>query len=125
MPAKQSSAPETVDEYLAGVPDDARRVLEATRAAIRDAAPDAEETISYRIPLYRLGGKHLVGFAASKGHLSLFVTSSKVLREYERELEPFDHAGTKTTIRFTVDNPLPAALVKKIVRTRTRELSGE
>jgi uncharacterized protein YdhG (YjbR/CyaY superfamily) len=125
MSAQQSPEPETVDEYLAAVPDDARRVLQRIRAAITDAAPEAEETISYKIPLYKLAGKHLVGFGASKGHLSLFVTDSEVLRRHERELEPFDHCGTKTTIRFTVENPLPAALVKKIVRTRMRDLNGD
>jgi uncharacterized protein YdhG (YjbR/CyaY superfamily) len=120
MSAKQSATPETVDEYVAAVPDDARRVLQRIRAAIKDAAPDAEEIISYKIPLYKLAGKHLIGSAASKGHLSLFVMDSEVLRKYERELQPFDHSGTKTTIRFTVENPLPTALVKKIVKTRMR-----
>jgi uncharacterized protein YdhG (YjbR/CyaY superfamily) len=124
MSAKQSAAPETVDEYLAAVAEDARGVLQRVRAAIKDAAPDAEETISYRIPLYKLGGKHLIGFGASKDHLSLFVTESEVLRKYERELEPFDHGGTKTTIRFTVKTPLPTALVKKIVKTRMRDLNA-
>jgi uncharacterized protein YdhG (YjbR/CyaY superfamily) len=125
MSAKQGAEPETVDEYLAAVPDDARRVLQRIRAAITDAAPEAEETISYKIPLYKLAGKHLVGFGASKSHLSLFVTASEVLRKHERELMPFDHGGTKTTIRFTVENPLPAALVKKIVKTRLRYLNGD
>jgi uncharacterized protein YdhG (YjbR/CyaY superfamily) len=123
--AKEGATPETVDEYLAALPEDARGVLQRVRAAIKDAAPDAEETISYEIPLYKLAGKHLIGFAASKRHLSLFVTDSEVLRKYERELEPFDHGGTKTTIRFTVGNPLPTALVKKIVKTRMRGLNGD
>jgi uncharacterized protein YdhG (YjbR/CyaY superfamily) len=125
MSAKQSITPATVDEYLEAVPVDARGVLERLRAAIRDAAPDAEETISYRIPLYKLGGEHLIGFGASKGHVSLFVTDSEVLRKYGQELAPFDFAGTKTAIRFTVENPLPAALVKRIVETRMRSLSGD
>jgi uncharacterized protein YdhG (YjbR/CyaY superfamily) len=125
MSAKQSATPETVDEYLAALPDDARGVLQRIRAAIKEAAPDAAETISYKIPLYKLADKHLIGFGASKGHLSLFVTDSEVLRKYERELEPFDHGRTKTTIRFTVETPLPTALVKKIVKTRMRHLNGD
>jgi uncharacterized protein YdhG (YjbR/CyaY superfamily) len=116
--------PESADDYLAGLPDEARGALEAVRAVIKDVAPDAEETISYGIPLYKQGGKHLIGFGASKRHLSLYVTNSAVLREYERELAPFDRAGTKTTIRFTADNPLPAPLLRKIVELRTRELGG-
>ena len=122
MSAEQTAKPETVDAYLAALPGDARGVLEGIGETIRRAAPDAEEVISYGIPLYKLGGKHLIGFGASKRHLSLFVTDSEVLREYEQELAAFDHAGTKTTIRFTVDNPLPAALVEKVVKSRMREL---
>ena len=120
MPAK----PETVDDYLASLPVDARRRLQEAREAIEDAAPDAEATISYGIPLYKLHGKHLIGFGASKKHLSLFVIDSTVLRKHERELAPFDHAGTKTTVRFTVDNPLPKALVRKIVKARLKGLDA-
>jgi uncharacterized protein YdhG (YjbR/CyaY superfamily) len=124
MSAKQSAQPETVDHYLAELPDDAQRVLQGIRATIRDTAPDAAEAISYGIPLYKLHGKHLVGFGASKRHLSLFVTDSAVLEKYRRELAAFDHAGTKTTIRFTVDKPLPRDLVTRIVKTRKNELDG-
>jgi uncharacterized protein YdhG (YjbR/CyaY superfamily) len=123
MSPKQTDRPETVDAYLAELPDDARRVLEEVRETIRRAAPDAEEVISYGIPLYKLRGKHLIGFGASKGHLSLYVTNSEVLRVYERELAEFDLAGTKTTIRFTVDKPLPRDLLTRIVETRTQELA--
>ena len=121
----QRKQPQTVDEYLAELPEDARRVLQGIREAIKDAAPDATEAISYRIPLYRLRGKHLVGFGASKNHLSLFTTDSAVLRKYERELSRFDLTGTKTTIRFSVERPLPKALVRKIVRARVSELDDE
>jgi uncharacterized protein YdhG (YjbR/CyaY superfamily) len=114
----------TVDDYLAELPDDARRVLQRIREAIRETAPDAEETISYRIPLYRLHGKHLIGFAGFKSHLSLFVMSSEALDRYENELAEFDQEGTKSTIRFTVDKPLPTPLVKRIVKTRSSEVSA-
>jgi uncharacterized protein YdhG (YjbR/CyaY superfamily) len=124
MSAEHSAKPETVDAYLADLPDDARRVLEGVRQTIRRAAPDAEEVISYGIPLYKLRGKHLIGFGASKRHLSLYVTNSEVLRIYARELAEFDLAGTKTTIRFTVDKPLPKKLLTSIVETRTHELDG-
>jgi uncharacterized protein YdhG (YjbR/CyaY superfamily) len=124
MPTKTSPKPETVDQYLAGVPDEAREVLNGIRETIRKAAPEAEERINYGIPLYTLGGKHLIGFGASKKHLSLYVTDSEVLRAYERELTAFDLAGTKTTIRFTAAEPLPRSLVRKIVRARIRELEA-
>ena len=123
MPTKQIARPSTVDDYLADLSEDARRVLSGIRETIRSAAPDAEETVSYGIPLYKLHGKHLIGFGAAKRHLSLFVTNSSVLQRYERELAAFDQAGTKTTIRFTVEQPMPKALVRKIVKTRVREVN--
>jgi uncharacterized protein YdhG (YjbR/CyaY superfamily) len=108
----------TVDDYLEGLPAKERAVLEQVREAIRSAAPQAEEKISYRIPMYTHHG-HLVGFAAFKDHLSLFVTNSEVPERFAKELGPFrvEH----TTIRFTVDKPLPAALVKRIVKARVAE----
>jgi uncharacterized protein YdhG (YjbR/CyaY superfamily) len=124
MPTKTSSKAETVDQYLAGLPEETRAALTEIRETIRKAAPEAEERISYGIPLYRLGGKHLIGFGASKKHLSLYVTDSEVLRTFEGELEPFDLAGTKTTIRFTAEQPLPRPLVRKIVKERTKELGS-
>jgi uncharacterized protein YdhG (YjbR/CyaY superfamily) len=108
----------TVDEYLEGLPAKERTVLEKLRAAIRSAAPEAEEKISYRIPMYTHHG-HLVGFAAFRNHCSLFVTNSEVPRRFAKELEPFRFKHT--TIQFTVDKPLSAALVKRIVKTRVAE----
>ena len=90
----------------------------ADRRAIRSAAPEAQEGISYRIPLYRQHG-HLVGFAAFKNHCSLFVTNSDVTKRFARELEPF--RVNNTAIQFTVDKPLPIALVKRIVKARIAE----
>jgi uncharacterized protein YdhG (YjbR/CyaY superfamily) len=107
-----------VDTYLAVLPDDTRIVLEKLRQTIKSAAPKAEETISYRIPAYKFHGP-LVFFAAFKGHCSLFVTNSSVLETFKKELEPFQITGT--TIHFSPENPLPASLVKKIVRVRMKE----
>ena len=109
---------ETVDDYLAGLPPRERAVLENVRRAIKEAAPQAEERISYRIPLYRHHGD-VVGFAAFKKHLSLFVTSSGVGERFADELEGFD--VKHTTIHFTVDKPLPDELIRKIVRHRLEE----
>ena len=113
-----SSAVETVDDYLATLPEKERTVLQELRETIRSSAPEAEEVISYRIPLYKHHG-HLVGFAAFKNHCSLFVTNSAVRDQFAKELEPYRVEGT--TIRFTVENPLPAALVKRIVKSRIAE----
>ena len=124
MPTMEKERTETVDDYLAALPDDDRDVLSAIREAIRQTVPDAEETLSYRIPLYKLDGKHLIGFGASTRHLSLFIIDSALLEQYERELRPFDHTGTKTTIRFTADRPVPKAVLKKLVRARRRDIRG-
>jgi len=113
-----SSAVKTVDAYLAALPRKERAVLQELRETIRSAAPQAEEVISYRIPLFKHHG-HLVGFAAFKNHCSLFVTNSAMRDQFAKELEPYKVEGT--TIRFTVDNPLPAALVKRIVKSRIAE----
>jgi uncharacterized protein YdhG (YjbR/CyaY superfamily) len=109
---------ETVDEYLEALPPKERAALEKLRAAIRSAAPEAEEKISYRIPLYTHHG-HLVGFAGFKNHCSLFVTNSDVPKRFAKELEPF--RINHTTIQFTVEKPLPVALVKRIVKARIAE----
>jgi uncharacterized protein YdhG (YjbR/CyaY superfamily) len=108
----------TVDDYLAALPAKERAVLGELRQFIKSAAPQAEEVISYNIPLYKHHG-HLVGFAAFKNHCSLFVTNSAVRKQFAKELEPYE--VKHTTIHFSVDNPLPATLVKRIVKARIAE----
>jgi uncharacterized protein YdhG (YjbR/CyaY superfamily) len=115
---------QTVDDYLASLPDEAREVLQGIREAIRDAAPSAEETMSYGIPLYKLKGRHLIGFGAAKRHLSLYVTDSGVLERFKQELANVDYAGTKTTIRFTIEKPVSKSLVTRIVKSRIGELES-
>jgi uncharacterized protein YdhG (YjbR/CyaY superfamily) len=105
-----------VDAYVAAAPKEARVMLNSLRRIIRAAAPRASEKISYRIPLYEHHG-HLVGFAAWKTHCTLYVVSTKKLDA--REIEPYLLA--KTSLHFPLDEPLPAALVRKIVKTRVKE----
>jgi uncharacterized protein YdhG (YjbR/CyaY superfamily) len=111
-----------VDAYLAAVPADQRAVLEQLRRTIRDTVPDAIEAISYQMPAFRMGGKFLVSYAAFRDHCSLFPLSGGVLDELGDAVAPY-RAG-KGTLRFTVDRPIPASLVKKIVRIRVREVSA-
>jgi uncharacterized protein YdhG (YjbR/CyaY superfamily) len=115
MKAIPSAPPQDIDDYLASVPKNARVVLEKLRRAIQSAAPKATEKISYRIPTFDYCGS-LVAFAAFTNHCSLFPMSMAVIAAHKRELKRFD--TSKGTIRFTVDRPLPSALVKSIVRTR-------
>ena len=109
---------EDVDDYLAALPDDSRAALESLRATVKAAAPEAVETISYRIPTFKYRGS-LVAYAAFKNHCSFFVMSPSVMAVHEEELKHYD---TSTgTIRFPANKPLPAALVKKIVAARIAE----
>ena len=114
MSAKQK----TIDEYLGGVSDEQRAALEDLRKKIQAAAPKAEECISYGIPTFRLG-KPLVGFGAAKKHCAFYVMSGTVLDGFAEELKGYD--TSKGTIRFQPDRPLPAALVKKLVKARLLE----
>jgi uncharacterized protein YdhG (YjbR/CyaY superfamily) len=116
LAAKTRAAPKTIDEYLAGVPEPARSTLEKIRATIRSAVPtEATETISYQIPTFRYKGP-LVAFAAFSKHCSFFPMGASVLDAFESELKSF--RTSKGTLHFPLDKPLPAALVKKLVKAR-------
>jgi uncharacterized protein YdhG (YjbR/CyaY superfamily) len=116
--ANRRVAAKSVDEYLAGVPEPARSTLNKVRAAIRSAVPaEATEAISYRIPAFKYKGV-LLWYAAFSSHCSLFPGSS-VIKAFKNELQDFQIS--KGTIRFPVDKPLPATLVKKLVKARIAE----
>jgi len=114
----QQKQAKNVDEYLAAVPDEVRPVLEKLRKTIRSAAPKAEEVISYQIPMFKYHGP-LVFFAAFRNHCSFYVVSKPIMDVFTSELKPWDTSGT--TIHFSAKNPLPASLVKKIVKARIEE----
>lgn len=105
----------TVDEYLLGLPPEQRAALQELRETIRDAAPDAREVISYRIPLYKYKGD-LVAFGGFKGHCSFFVMDSELARRFGHDLPGCE--VKHTTIHFPPDQPLPAELVRAIVEAR-------
>ena len=110
--------PRTIDEYLARLSDEPRAALEKLRRAIHSAAPQAEECISYRLPAFRLGGRLLVAFGAAKHHCS-FYPGAHPVKAHQQELAAYD--TSKGTIRFRADHPLPATLVRKLVKTRIME----
>jgi len=113
--------PKTIDEYLAALSDDKRAALEKLRKAIRAAAPKAEECISCQVPAYRQNGM-LVGFGATAKHCAFYLMSSSTVEAHKDELEDYD--TSKGTIRFQAENPLPAALVRKLVKARLAENGG-
>jgi uncharacterized protein YdhG (YjbR/CyaY superfamily) len=117
--ARASNAvPRNVDEYFASVPEPARTRLHQMRAAIRSAAPpEATETISYRIPAFKYNGP-LLWYAAFTDHCSLFPTAA-VIAAFKKELTGF--TTSKGTIHFPVDKPLPATLIRKLVKARVAQ----
>ena len=116
---KSKDAPETVDEYLARVPEPARTTLNKVRAVIRSVVPaEATEAISYGVPTFKYKGP-VIWFAAFSNHCSVFPTAS-VIEKFKDELK--DYKTSKGTIQFPVDKPLPSALVKKMVKARIAEI---
>jgi uncharacterized protein YdhG (YjbR/CyaY superfamily) len=108
--------PKDIDEYLAGIPEPARTTLSKVRAVIRSVVPkEAAEAISYGIPTFKYQGS-LVAFAAFKNHCSLFPMSKAVIEAFKNELKGYE--TSKGTIHFALDRPLPAALLKKMVKMR-------
>ena len=106
----------SVNEYLAAVPEPARTTLNRIRAVIRSVVPpEATEGISYGMPAFRYKGA-LVAFAAFSDHCSFFPMSAALIEKFKKELEGY--STSKGTIRFPLDKPLPAALVKKLVKAR-------
>jgi uncharacterized protein YdhG (YjbR/CyaY superfamily) len=114
MGPKTRTKATTIDEYLAALSSDKRAALERLRRTIRAAAPRAEECISYQLPAFRLDGRMLVWFGAATNHCSFY--PGAVVEDYPEDLEGF--ATSKGTIRFQPDHPLPATLVRKLVRAR-------
>ena len=116
--AKGNGAPKDVDEYLAGIPEPARNTLKKVRAVIRSAVPaEATECISYGMPAFKNKGV-LVWFAAFSKHCSLFPTAA-VIEAFKKELKGF--STSKGTIQFPTDKPLPAALLRKMVKARVAQ----
>jgi uncharacterized protein YdhG (YjbR/CyaY superfamily) len=114
--------PQTIDEYLAPLGTETRAALEKLRQDIKAAAPKAEECISYNIAGFRLNGKLLVAFGAAARHCAFYPGAFPV-RTHQEELKAFD--TSKGTIRFPPDSPLPARLVRKLVKSRIAEHSAE
>ena len=116
---KDNKATTDVDAYLAKVPEPARTTLEKVRATIRSIVPaEATEGLSYGMPAFRYKGP-LVGYAAFKAHCSFFPMQASLIDEMKDELK--NYRTSKGTLQFPQDKPLPAALLKKMVKLRVAE----
>ena len=116
-----ASKPKTIDEYLAAISEDKRAALAKLRRTIRAAAPKAEECISYQLAAFRQNGM-LVAFGATANHCAFYLMSSTTVAAHQDELKDYD--TSKGTIRFQPNAPLPAALVRKLVKARIAENDG-
>lgn len=107
----------TIDEYIATFPDDVQALLQAVRATIHAAAPDAVELISYGMPAFAQEG-NLVYFAALKNHIGLYPTSSGIAA-FQQEISAYE--SSKGAVKFPKDQPMPLDLITKIVQYRVTE----
>jgi uncharacterized protein YdhG (YjbR/CyaY superfamily) len=115
-------APRGIDEYLAGLDEPKRTTLQKLRQTIHSVIPDAEETISYGMPAFRLEGKIVAGFAAFKNHLAFLPHSGSTFRALSDDLAGYE--STDGSLHFPIDKPLPKVLVKKLIATRLKEIRG-
>lgn|SRR5574341_509366 len=111
------TAPRTIDEYIAGFPPDVQDILQQVRQTIREAAPDAEETIKYRMPTFTLNG-NLVYFAAFKNHIGFYPVPSGI-EKFKKELSVYKQG--KGSVQFPLDQPMPHDLIRRIVQFRVKE----
>ena len=114
------SKPATIDEYFAPLPVEQRAALQKLRKAIKAAAPKAEECINYGLAAFRLDGKSIAGLGASANHLSYYPMSGSITNRLAGDLAGYE--TSKGAIRFPVNKPLPAALVRKLVKARMAEI---
>lgn len=116
-----SAKPQTIDEYLAPLSKGQRVALEKLRRAIKSAVPEALECMSYQVPGFRLGGRLLVSFGAAANHCA-FYPGALPVKAHRDELTAY--STSKGTIRFQADRPLPASLVRRLVKTRIAEYAA-
>ncbi len=115
------AAPKDIDEYIAGFPEEVQEILEKLRVTIREAAPEAEEAIKYRMPTFTLKG-NLVHFAAFKKHIG-FYPAPRGIEEFKDELSAYK--GAKGSVQFPLGEPIPFELVSRIVKFRVRNQLDE
>jgi uncharacterized protein YdhG (YjbR/CyaY superfamily) len=109
---------QTIDEYVAGFPENVQNILQRIRMSIRKAAPDAEEAISYGMPTFNLNGHYLIYFAAYKKHIGLYPVPTGDA-EFSKEISTYQSG--KGTLQFALDKPIPYRLITRVVKLRAKE----
>jgi uncharacterized protein YdhG (YjbR/CyaY superfamily) len=112
---------ESVDAYIAAQPEAAQAALDRVRRTIQKAVPKAEETISYKIPTYKLDGERMLYFAGWKQHYSLYPATKRLAAALKEDLKPYE--VVKSTVRFSLEEPVPVKLIAKIAKFRAKEVS--
>ena len=110
----------SVDEYIASQSDTVQTVLERVRSTIRKAIPQAEESISYKIPAYKLRGDRVLYFAAWKQHFSIYPATARVIAAFKDDVAPY---VVKSTLRFPISQPVPVKLIARIAKFRANEVA--
>lgn len=108
----------TVEEYIANFPEATRKILEQVRSTIKETAPQAEESISYAMPAYKLNGKPLVYFAGYKTHIGFYATPTGH-EAFEKELSVYKQG--KGSVQFPINEPMPLDLIARITKFRVEE----
>ena len=113
-----SKSPTSIDEYIADFPEEIQSLLNQVRSTIKQAAPDAEESIGYGMPAYKTHGKPLVYFAAFKNHIGFYATPTGH-SEFAKELSKYKQG--KGSVQFPINQPIPLKLIEQIVEFRVIE----
>ena len=114
----KNASPVNTDAYIKSFPKETQTLLTQLRKTIRQAAPEAEESIAYQMPTFKVNGKNLVHFAAYKNHIGFYPAPSG-LKAFENEIAKYKHS--KGAVQFPLDEPLPLPLITKIVKFRVKE----
>jgi len=109
----------TIDEYISTFPKNIQVVLETIRQTIKEAAPYAEESISYQIPIFKLNSNYIIYFAGWKNHIGLYPVTDVIKEKFKKEFASYKTA--KGTVQFPLDKPMPLSLIQKIVKYRVKE----
>jgi len=113
----EKTKPKNIDDYIASYPSDVQIILEKIRKKIREAVPEAEETIKYEMPTFTLNG-NLISFGAYKKHIGIYPSPSGS-EAFNNELA--EYKTEKSTLRFALDRPIPYDLISKVVKVRVNE----